>query len=336
MVVFFGQFLLIMFVIGYYDLLRASKINSELLFKGFIDASIFIAISASIIGILEVILFYLIGSTFGIFHPEEMGFPRAMSLFSEPDWFGYYLASVALMVFWLRDYIRHNRFINSVILLGLFSSGTRAALFGLFLVLGIALLLNIKGIKKVRMISVSLVSIALATIIFSIVVPKKMFNRFNPVTMTSTDGGAFDSRLFSMIMTLDYISKRPWLGNGAGGLGMLTEDDENNEIYASGGKMNTGRGGANLILTSLFDVGIIGTIPLFIFIIITIKKIIIYFNSLSNKIYNEAKLLALSSVLLLTFIEVMLNNMIRYSYIWLVFAFFFYYVYKYKELKKYV
>jgi O-antigen ligase len=143
---------------------------------------------------------------------------------------------------------------------------------------------------------------------------EKLINRINPSTTLETDNGAADSRMGSIRMMLYYIDIHPWVGNGVGGMGYLSSNKNITSKFADG-EMNTGRGNANLILSSLFDSGIIGTICLIFFIISYAKEL---FRRYSKS--EDVIILAFSISFIGLLVDFMFNNGIRYSFVWLIFA----------------
>lgn len=285
------------------------------------------------IGMVQLLLYYCLGSVWGISHIDHgVGLPRMRGLSAEPDWYGLICAiSFFYMMFnRIQNKICYSKKIDRTIAVISFSmmilSMTRAAWVGF--AAGIVLffiIFNDQKINKIkrRIVKYTLFSLpVLVVIVFFLAATGnpifiKIVTRLNPFLWLSTehDGGAAGSRLMSITIMWDYFLRHPLTGNGVGGMGLLSQDTA---ILASFGfftPVNNGRGSANLIINCLFDTGIIGTLLFLLFIVAIYKELKNVYRKTKN--LNLLKYIIIITVLLIDF---QFNNGIRLTYVWVVFG----------------
>ncbi|WP_270180231.1 O-antigen ligase family protein [Alkalihalobacillus sp. CinArs1] len=271
-----------------------------------------------VVGILQWIGFFL-GIHIGISHYDAIGIPRPSSFAYEPDWFGLFAAYTS--IWFLALFIRKDttlfseKFVQygmALSFLGIFISMARASIVA-FIFAGLYLLVVTKNIRILKMaISAATLVMLLLVVLFAVDqnIFKEITNRFNPATSVKTDRGAADSRLGSIELMWDYIQKHPIVGNGSGGMALLSELEENKIKYAGGGDLNTGKGNANIFLSVLFDTGVVG---LAIFLLI-ISRIIWMLKQTYNK--NDFVSLGLIGCSILVLVNFNFNNGFRMGFVW--------------------
>lgn len=301
-----GQIVLILFYVAIYNYILKKTYVLKIIFS----ILILLGITCITLGVIQILAYWLVGSNIGIHHVEHLGFPRPSSIFSEPDWFGLYMGYCVLLSFTLTG--KRKIFYITLFVIGIFISGARAPMFAL---LGVFLIwLFFARISFRLRLGVPILALIFSVLII-VVLPEPIQNRFNPFVSLSVDGGAADSRLYTMMLTYDYFLLNPLVGNGMGGLGEITEWDELRKEYASGGEFNTGRGGSNILLSTLFDVGLIGALPFFLFILLLIRRSIILIS-------RDNFSFALAAGVIFILMECMINNIFRYTLVWLHLAMF--------------
>lgn len=318
-----GQAILTLFLLSCYNFLICKKFKLIDVF----DAVIALGILCSVVAFIQVFLFFF-GINIGVSHFSDIGLPRPESFFSETDWhamfLGYSLLAVINTPIHSRFSIQKNKI---MLLLGIsliFSFGRTAIIgalisFLLYTMCFQSFKKNIQFIARLTLLGLPLL------FLFFVFAPEAIVNRFNIVgnlINPEMDAGAINSRLFAIDMTVDYIAKNPWTGNGAGSLNYLAYDPIIREIYAYGGGINSGRGGTNIFLTALFDAGIIG------FIVFTVFLIKILSSSYKYAKYSDEDaiyFMRFSFLGIIYFVvECLANNMIRMPIVWVHFSFFMY------------
>lgn len=135
----------------------------------------------------------------------------------------------------------------------------------------------------------------------------------NVLQWASNDGGAAGSRSTAIGVMLYYFQKHPFTGNGVGSMNAIAS---NKTLLASLGYMyeiNAGRGNANIIVTNLFDVGILGTFCLIIFFVLQIKEMVLDYKKNQDPIQ-----LAYLMILVGLLVDFQFNNGSRFPYVWIV------------------
>lgn len=270
-------------------------------------------------GILEWISFFIFGVDIGIGHYESIGIPRPSSFAHEPDWYGLFCAygGIWFFVWYLR---KDNRFFSqrfvlfglAACFLGVFISMARASMVSLAVAI-LFLYIVTRDKKIIKLIAMTILAFVLLMASLFVVNPsiaENIMERLNPSTSTATDSGATDSRMASIQLMLDYIPLHPYVGNGSGGMAMLTQSEELRAKYIYGGEMNEGKGNANIFLTFMFDTGMIGT---FIFILI-LMRIVHLHKAVFSRRDDVALGLACASILLL--VDFNFNNGFRMGFVW--------------------
>lgn len=276
-------------------------------------------------GILQYLLYKIIGINIGVSHIDM--FPRPRSVFLEPDWFGMYScvgSSIFLIdILYKRGNQKFNYFAFFVCFLSMLLSFTRAAwvafAFGIFVL--IILLSKAKRKKLIRLMLFGIVLIGISLLILIVLNSnyiRSFLTRLNPFKWLTHDNGASDTRTYSIEIMIYYIKMHPLFGNGSGSMNYISN---NRNLLNSLGyyyEINAGRGNANLIVATLFDIGIFGFLIFLYLIILIYKKIRLMFKN-KNEDMNFLGIIGL--VIFWNFmIDFQFNNGIRFSTVWLFFG----------------
>ena len=322
-IVVIGQ--LVLFVIYFYfssvrTLEKLSRIDY------FFQLSLYFMV---ILGLIQLLLYYVIGSTWGISHVTHgVGLPRSAALCLEPDWYG--VICMMALLFMLMNITNKERFFGKktdyVII---FLSGTalvlnltRAAWVG---TVGAVLFVLFIGSGKIgskmrrRIVRVIILAIPLVFVtglVLSYTSPDiflKLATRLNIRLWTTNDGGATGSRTAAINVMLHYFKLHPFTGNGVGGMGEISSNNALLKMLGYDYQINAGRGSANIFITNLFDVGIIGTAFLVTFFGVIFKKGIGAYRKT-----GDYKLLTYIVVLIGLLVDFQFNNGLRQAYVWII------------------
>ncbi len=329
-VIVVGQAILTGFLLCIYNFFIYFKIRLIDIF----DSIIILGVVSSAIALTQIILFYA-GFNIGVSHFETVGFPRALSLFSETDWYamftGYCLLAATLIPNHSKLFKYRNMLLAFFLISLIFSFGRTAIIAVCTSYISYKILFDsVKGILR-SIVILLFISIPLSMFIIFIV-PEMFINRFDILSNLSNsnmDSGALNSRLYSIYMTVDYIYQNPWKGNGAGSINFLSKSEEIKMFYADGGGINSGRGGTNIFLTTTFDSGFVGLIILVQLFIHIFKKNLYYIKISNNNFSYFLKFCFLENVFLL--VECQANNMIRTPICWLNFSLLCYAMFVYRQ-----
>lgn len=283
-----------------------------------------------VIGSVQLVLYYAVGSTWGISHVTHgVGLPRMSGLSREPDWYG--VICMMAFIFMAINILSHKYFwskkidiaVAIVALLMLILSLTRAAWVGLFSSICIFLTLKTQKrfsqVLKKRFKKYLFIIVPCAVIgCFGLYISGnpaflKLMQRLNVFQWASNDGGAANSRSYAIGVMLYYFKQHPFTGNGVGSMNAIAS---NKTLLASLGYMyeiNAGRGNANIIVTNLFDVGIFGTICLGMFFVLQIKEMIADYKKNQNTMQ-----LAYLMILVGLLVDFQFNNGLRFPYVWII------------------
>ncbi|MHB1610562.1 MAG: O-antigen ligase family protein [Sulfobacillus sp.] len=206
------------------------------------------------------------------------GFVRPFGLMREPDWYGVASGITMLLVIHHRKRFRsawYKMFVFGC-LFGVLASLARAS----WLSLGISLIVLAAMTGPDQQVAMNYIKyglwavlgmgVLLTAIDLHLVV--EVIARFSPVSIGVANQShvlaleAWDSRLASIRLMMFLIHLHPWIGNGAGIMGKLSNLPSIQSIFAYGGQLNTGRATTNVILAQLASVGIIGTVPFVIWL----------------------------------------------------------------------
>lgn len=282
------------------------------------------------IGFVQLILYYALGSTWGISHVTHgVGLPRMSSLSREPDWYG--VICMMAFIFMVINVLNNIRFwgkkvdiavaILSFVMLIL--SLTRAAWVGLFSAFCVFYILKSKNgfsqvLKKRFKRYLVLAFICGLTIFLALYISGnssflKLMQRLNFLEWASNDGGAANSRSYAIGVMFHYIKQHPFTGNGVGSMNAISN---NRALLNSLGYMyeiNAGRGNANIIVTNLFDVGVWGTLCLGAFFVLQIRTMISDYKK-----YQDTIQLTYLMILIGLLVDFQFNNGLRFAYVWVV------------------
>ena len=280
------------------------------------------------VGALQLILYYTIGSTWGISHiTHGVGLPRMSGLSREPDWYGVIcmMAVICMMVNMLNKKAFFNKKADICVLtlscIMLIFSLTRAAWVGLFVaIVSFLLLKNGHQAEIKRRFGKWLIFVIPIVLVLCVglymsgnVIFLKLVQRLNIMQWTANDGGASDSRNYAIQIMLRYFMQHPFTGNGVGSMNAIASDKN---LLAKLGYMysiNSGRGNANIIVTNLFDVGLFGTIFLIIFFVKQFRQMISNYRKTNNSIQ-----LSYIMILVGLLVDFQFNNGLRFPFVWIV------------------
>lgn len=281
------------------------------------------------LGAVQLLLYYLAGSTWGISHVTHgVGLPRMSALCAEPDWYGV----ICMLAFFFmgankvdKKVVIHRAVDWIVLILSvamLLLCLTRAAWVGAAAGMLILFLLRLgdRG-KQLRgkLLRYVLYCVPVVLAAFAVLYVsgsdmfQKLITRLDFTKWLSNDGGAADSRSYAIQVMLHYIKQHPFTGNGAGSMGMISA---NKELLASLGfpyEINAGRGNANILITNLFDVGIFGTAFLVIYFTLLIRDLARTYKK-TGSMYALICLMSLVGLL----VDFQFNNGLRQTYVWIL------------------
>lgn len=138
------------------------------------------------------------------------------------------------------------------------------------------------------------------------------FGRLDPANLfdSKADGGALDSRLGVLELISDQGGINALLGHGAGSLAHATSLNINAVRYVGGGELNAGRGSANLLATSYWDIGQVG-------VVVVAMLILSWFFS-AWKIRRSVPVMLPLAIFLI--VDFQANNGIRFGFVWVLLA----------------
>ena len=251
------------------------------------------------------------------------------SLSREPDWYG--VICMMAFIFMFVNILSNTRFYGKTVdkMVAILSfvmmilSLTRASWVGLFCAVCVFLILRTKNqcsyILKKRFVKYFIAAIACMFVVCSVLYIQrnpyffKLMQRLNVFQWASNDGGAAHSRSSAINIMIYFFKQHPLTGNGVGSMNYISS---NKPLLVSLGYMyeiNSGRGNANIIVTNLFDVGVLGTICLVIFFILHIREMI-----LDYKKNQDMMQLAYLMILVGLLIDFQFNNGLRFPYVWII------------------
>ena len=300
-----------------------NKENIEEIENYFILGIIFIAI----VGIIQIAL-SIIGIDIGISHADVIGIPRPSSLMREPDWYGFIcmIGAIFMIVYRMKGKIVFSKTFDiisiAILCIGLFLSMTRTTWVVFVAILFIYFLFFTKRKEKLQITKLICIAAMVGTIglaglkIGSPSTFDNILKRINPKTTIQNDNGAFNTRLYSINIMLDYIKLHPFTGNGVGSMGTLSVDKVLLNEYGIMGQVNSGRGNANLYITNTFDTGIIGTVILIMFNLVYLFDMIRMYKKT-----RKCEFLAYFLVFLSFLFVFQMNNGIRFGFVWIFLGF---------------
>ncbi|WP_284231264.1 O-antigen ligase family protein [Arenivirga flava] len=261
----FGQLFLLLWLIAVFRLYREDRFS----FEEFCRWLLYGCFASSAVALLQVLAAAALGTDLGVWFSQNVPWPRPHGLTSEPVW----AALVASIGFFMSPLARKRS--NSFALMVVFGSVlvltfSRAALAAVAAVLLLGLARKLFFSESLAATGKSIAAVLAAPIvlipIFFLlleVLPSEALRRLDIVRALGVDGASADqgslaSRLGVQDLILDYWGRHPILGHGVGSLAPLAEDPLMRQIYAGGGELNTGRGSTNLLLTNLYDLGVVG------------------------------------------------------------------------------
>lgn len=281
------------------------------------------------IGLIQVLLFYAIGSTWGISHTTHgVGLPRMSGLCSEPDWYGvicmmafiYMITNILTKKTIFGKKVDFTICITSALMLVMCLTRAAwvgcAAAFVVFLLLSKSKKNEVPRRKLFRYIRTALplvLVLAVGLFFTKSSIFLKLLQRLDVFHWGTNDGGAFNTRKYSIEIMLHYFSKHPFTGNGVGGMAAIASDTALLNRLGYFGEINAGRGNANVFITNLFDVGVFGTFFFCVFMLMYLIQSIRCFKQTND--YKQMIYIMLFVALIVDF---QFNNGIRQPYVWLL------------------
>ena len=234
---------------------------------------------AFMMGIIGNIFHIRLGNMFSVVNSSYL---RPAGFYAEPDIFGFYVSSIALLIFPLL--VTKNKFAKTQWMTICFFAYTALNVLSItrttILSQIICTLYFLIVKRKWKKIFIVLSLIMIVFLLISMIAQNNvLLGRFSKKFDTA-DSGAFNSRMYNFYMTIDYIKGNLLFGSGPGYLDDISREEENMHKYASGGVINNNRNGSFFVLGELFNTGIIGTCIMIILIILT-------WRTLSRKVYNS-------------------------------------------------
>jgi hypothetical protein len=282
-----------------------------------------------LIGLAQFAMYFLFGSNWGTIPPTPyVPFPRPFSLTLEPDWYGFVCMILSLLLIYklvdIKPFfsVRIDFFLAILSISGMILSMARASLLG-FIVGLLLYLFGLKESKKRKVLFKYLLMFAILLLIVAIILllvkPQTILSilkRINIMESMKYDGGAANTRIYSIEIMWKYFLYHPLIGNGVGGMNYISNNATLLRNMGYHYTINKGSGNANIILVNLFDVGISGTIAIFLFFFSFMRKLrLAYITSKDNMCLLYFCLFA---AILVVF---QFNNGIRLSYIWILIGF---------------
>lgn len=282
-----------------------------------------------VIGAVQLTLYYLFGSTWGISHlTHGVGLPRVSGLSLEPDWYG--VICMMASIYMVFNIIKNKRVFSKGLdwLICLISIGmllfclTRAAWVGFAAAIAAFIFLKMRKndcFAKRKLLSYGITAFIILAVTLALLsgtgsdITTKLLQRLDISQWMTNDGGAAGSRTSAIEIMLIYFAKHPLVGNGVGGMGYIST---NTSLLASLGynyEINTGRGNANLIANCLFETGIVGTLIFLVFIFVSLKDMYIDYKKSGDLAQLVFFLLTIALL-----VDFQFNNGIRMLYVWII------------------
>lgn len=197
---------------------------------------------------------------------EGTPYIRASGLYAEPDVLGFYASAIAVLLFpqmkrigLLKWNIHFFCFWLCTVMNVL--SATRTTIMSEI----VCILFYLLAKRRVRKIFPILLVIAVVFATGTILHDNQFLGRLGK-NSTQTDSGAFNTRLYSIMLNYQEIQKSFLFGSGPGYLYDLANSEEIIKKMAGGGMICTNRSGTLFLLGEIFNTGIFGLgIMLFIF-----------------------------------------------------------------------
>ena len=269
---------------------------------------------SSVAAILEFVASYG-GSHVQIFNVVGIPWHRPAGLMTEPDWAGLVAAVGVVAVYYGPRTARLRRTFLAANLMVVLLTGVRDVWLSslvLVVILGLTSRSSRRAVKRV----LPLLVVAVLGIGLYAVHDPNALTRLDPTDVLSASGagdsGSTHSREAVISFITTNIGPRILQGYGAGSLDYETQLPTVQAEYggAVGAELNTGHGSTNLLLTSLWDSGVVGLLS----ILFLIKR----WLGAARRLSRETPwLLWLSGLFLLDF---QINDGFRFAFVWIVLA----------------
>jgi len=243
---------------------------------------------------------------------------RASGLYAEPDILGFYVSSMALLVFPLlkRSQMFKVNIYNSCFWLNTIInvvSVTRTTIISQIL----CILFYLSSKRKIGKLLPWLVCIGAIIIIGTVFHENSILGRVG-INSANSDLGAVNTRIYSIMLNVEEIKKSFLFGSGPGYLYDLVQQEDMLTKFAQGTMINTNRNGTVFFLGEIFNTGALGlaiVIALLFFVwrglTITNKNKLSPFPGEQSQFVDGIKLLFLNA-LIVSFS----NTVIKMVFIW--------------------
>lgn len=258
-----------------FDVIRRHRLEQKA-----VTALSWSGIVVTLSGLVQYALFFA-----HILHPSLYGgFVRPYGLMREPDWYGVVSGITILLILHERRKFGKwgARLLAAAAVVGLLASLARAS--WVATAVAVAILALWPGPDRVparRLIVAVIISLIAMTMIVAMVnMPlfMRLAGRLTPVSSGQAASAhvlaqqAWASRVGSIRLMWELFLQYPLVGAGAGVMGKLSLAASMDRLYAGGGTLNTGRAAANVILSQLASVGIVGLLPFAAWFVSSVKK----------------------------------------------------------------
>lgn len=270
-------------------------------------------VGASVCGAVAVAQFFggLAGISWGLQYVTGVPWGRPSGLMLEPDWMALAAAMGMVIAVVARrpgSYLYRTTMALFVFVLAV--TLVRAVIIALAVLFLCALVMRHQGALRRQLYWI--VPVTGTAVIFLLALWPQALARLSPSVLmgNNVDNGAYSSRLGVVQLIQDRGPDRPWLGHGAGSLAYESALPANMIRYAGGGDLNAGRGSANLLLTSFWDLGWTG--------VLLMAAVVLTWLWCAYRVRAQhPALLALAVMLLVDF---QANNGIRFGFVWVLMA----------------
>jgi hypothetical protein len=269
---------------------------------------------SSVAAILEFVASYG-GSHVQIFNVMGIPWHRPAGLMTEPDWAGLVAAVGVVAVYYGLRTAHFRRTLLASNLMVVLLTGVRDVWLSSLVLVAILAVTSRSSRQAIKKVFPLLVIAGLGIGLYALHDPDAL-SRLDPSAVLSASGAGDSGSTHSREAVINFITTnvgpRIVQGYGAGSLDYETQLPIVQEEYggAVGAGLNTGHGSTNLLLTTLWDSGVVGLLS----ILILIKR----WLGAARRLSRETPwLLWLSGLFLLDF---QINDGFRFAFVWIVLA----------------
>jgi hypothetical protein len=266
------------------------------------------------------VVFFIVNNIFQlnigtIFYAGQSSYIRNSGLYAEPDIFGFYTSSIAVLLFPLLKRVDLLRLRITTVCFWLCTvinilTLTRTTLLSEIACIMFYFLINKKFGKLMFVFAVIGIVYSAGTIFHE----NQLIGRFGGRS-TQTDNGAFNSRVYSIMLNIAEIRKSFLFGSGPGYLYDLVKKDEIIKMLGTKGDININRNGTVFFLGEIFNTGALGLLMVLSFFLFIWRTLSIpHNNGRTSEIasfVDGVKLLFLNAL-----IVSISNTVIKMVFIW--------------------